>query len=206
MYIPKSHAESDVAVLYQFMQQHNFAILVSQQEGQLSATHLPFLLDTPRGVLIAHMARANPQWKSFESGQEVMVIFQGPHAYVSPSWYETHPSVPTWNYAIVHAYGVPRLMDNTEQLQRVLGRLVHQHEDPRVSPWEMNLPDDYRAKMMAAIVGFEIEITRLEGKYKLSQNRSDIDQENVIENLSHSEYALDIQTAELMRERRATRP
>jgi transcriptional regulator len=205
MYIPKSNAENDLAVLHQFMQNYNFATLVSQQDGQLTATHLPVLLDTTRGeygTLVAHMARANPQWKAFESGQEVMVIFQGPHAYVSPSFYEVHPSVPTWNYAIIHAYGVPRIIDDHDRLYDILGALVHRQEDPRRPSWEMNLPDDYMEKMMAAVVGFEIEITRMEGKYKLSQNRSDADQESVIDNLSQSEYALDIQTADLMRERR----
>jgi transcriptional regulator len=149
------------------------------------------------------MARANPQWKAFENGQEVMLIFQGPHAYVSPSFYEVHPSVPTWNYAIIHAYGNPRIIDDHERLHEMLGALVHRHEDLRRQPWEMNdLPDDYMNKMMAAVVGFEIEITRLEGKYKLSQNRSEADQQRVIDNLSQSDYALDVQTADLMRERR----
>jgi transcriptional regulator len=208
MYIPKSNLEDHLPVLQQFMQDYNFAILVSQQDGQLSATHLPVLLDTSRGeygVVIAHLARANPQWKSFENGQEVMVIFQGPHAYVSPTWYETHPSVPTWNYAIVHAYGLPHIVNDQNRLHEMLSALVHHHEDPRDPSWEMKLPDDYMSKMMASIVGFEIEITRLEGKYKLSQNRSETDQINVIENLSQSAYALDIETADLMRDRRAAR-
>src|SRR5258707_9890039 len=104
VYIPKSFAESDVSVLYQFMQANNFAALVTQQAGQIVASHIPFMIDTERGMLKAHLARANDQWKAFD-GSEAMVIFQGPHAYISPSWYETHPSVPTWNYAAAHVYG-----------------------------------------------------------------------------------------------------
>lgn len=199
MYIPKSYAENDLATLHQLIRDYNFATLVSQQDGQLCASHLPFLLDNTRGnygVLVAHLARANPQWKQF--GQEVMVIFQGPHAYISPSLYETHPSVPTWNYAVVHAYGIPRMVDDAERLHEMLASLVHNHESQRVPAWEMKLPEDYMDKMMQAIVGFEIEITRLEGKYKLSQNRSETDQHNVAENLSQSEDALDVQTGELM--------
>lgn len=205
MYIPKTNLEDDLPILQQFMRDYNFAILVSQQDGQLAATHLPVMLDTTRGqygTLIAHMARANPQWRSFERAQEVMVIFQGPHAYVSPSWYETHPSVPTWNYAIIHAYGVPRLIEDHQQTYDILEALVHNHQDGYTPTWDMNaLPADYMDKMMASIVAFEIEISRLEGKYKLSQNRSETDQENVIEHLSQSEHVLDNQTADLMRER-----
>ncbi len=195
MYIPKSNVEEDMSVLHQFMQDNNFAILVSQHEGQLTATHLPVLLDTTRGdygVVVA----------AFDRGQEVMVIFQGPHAYVSPSFYEVHPSVPTWNYAIVHAYGLPKIIDDHERLYTMLDKLVHRHEDLREPSWEMKLPDDYMNKMMAAVVGFEIEITRIEGKYKLSQNRTEADQQHVIDHLSQSDYALDGQTADLMRERR----
>ena len=206
MYIPKSNLETDLPTLHQFMRDYNFAILVSQHKGQLTATHLPFLLDTERGefgTLRAHLARANPQWKQFADGPEVMTIFQGPHAYISPSWYETHPSVPTWNYAAVHAYGVPKIVDDAAQLYAILEALVDNHESPRDPRWDMNLlPEDYLDKMMQSIVGFEIEITRLEGKYKLSQNRSDTDQQNVIEHLEESDHFLDVSTGELMSERR----
>jgi len=113
MYIPNSHRADDRAQLHGLMRQYNFATLVTQHEDAPFATHLPFLLDTERGAhgtLLAHLARANPQWRDFVAGREVLVIFQGPHAYISPSWYQVHPSVPTWNYAVVHAYGVPRII------------------------------------------------------------------------------------------------
>jgi transcriptional regulator len=200
MYIPKSFKSEDLAQLHGLMRQYNFAILATQHAGAPFASHLPFMLDSargPHGTLIAHMARANPQWRDFGSG-EVLVIFQGPHAYISPSWYEQHPSVPTWNYAAVHAYGVPRIVEDHAELRGMLGALVDTHEAGFAQPWRMDVPDDYLDKMMRAIVGFEIEITRLEGKLKLSQNRSEVDQHQVAEVLGQSENQLDLGVAEMM--------
>jgi transcriptional regulator len=202
MYIPKSFAETDTTILYQFMLDHNFAIFVTQGGGQMVATHLPFMLDAERGVLKAHLARANPQWKAFD-GSEALVIFQGAHAYVSPTWYETHPSVPTWNYATVHVYGVPQIVDDPAAVHATLSELVENHEHGRDPEWEMHLPDDYYAKMVQSIVVFEVPISRVEGKFKLSQNRSEADQTSVIAHLSESSYPLDVETAELAASRRA---
>ncbi len=201
MYIPKSNLETDPAVLYDFMREHNFATLITQHDSHIDATHLPVMIDTERGILKAHMARANDQWKSFD-GSEALVIFQGPHAYVSPTWYETHPSVPTWNYATVHVYGVPHVIDDDTAMRVMLRELVANHESGRDPEWTMNLPEDYLRKMMAAIVAFEMPIARIEGKYKLSQNRSEIDQDNVIEHLLGSPYPVEVETAELMAKRR----
>ncbi|HVU12572.1 MAG TPA: FMN-binding negative transcriptional regulator [Phototrophicaceae bacterium] len=201
MYIPKSNLEIDIAVLYAFMREHNFATLVTQHEGRLDATHLPVMIDSERGVIKAHLARANDQWKVFDGG-EALIIFQGPHAYVSPTWYETHPSVPTWNYATVHVYGVPRLIDDDATVRAMLRELVANHEHGRDPEWMMNLPEDYLHKMMAAIVAFELPIERIEGKYKLSQNRSEVDQDSVIEHLLGSPYPVEVETAELMASRR----
>ena len=201
MYIPKSFAETDAATLYQFMRANNFAALVSQHDGHMVATHLPLLVDSERGVLKAHLARANPQWKSFD-GREALVIFQGPHAYVSPSWYETHPSVPTWNYSTVHVYGAPRLIDDDAVIRATLRELVENHERGRRPEWEMALPDDYFETMLKAIVAFELPIERVEGKFKLSQNRSDVDQASVIAHLAESAYPSDVEAARLMAERR----
>src|SRR5690349_14035896 len=106
MYIPKSFAIEDAETLYQFMRAHNFATLVTQHDGHMTATSIPFMVDSERGVLKAHMARANDQWKQFD-GSEALVLFQWAHAYISPSWYEVHPSVPTWNYTAAHVYGAP---------------------------------------------------------------------------------------------------
>ena len=188
-------------MLHDLIRQFSFATLTTVQENVPFASHLPFLLDAergPHGTLLAHLARANPQWRDFDATSEALVIFQGPHAYISPSWYETHPSVPTWNYAVVHAYGVPRVVEDHATLRHILETLVDTHEAAFAQPWRMDLPHDYLDKMMRAVVGFEIEITRLEGKLKLSQNRSENDQYHVAEALGQSENPLDRGVAELM--------
>ena len=199
MYLPKSFQIEDLAELHAFMRAYSFATLVTQHQGAPFASHLPFLLDAergPHGTLLAHMARANPQWRDF--GGEALVIFQGPHAYISPSWYEAHPSVPTWNYAVVHAYGIPRIVEDHATLHHMLETLVDTREAAFAQPWRMDLPPDYLDKMMRAVVGFEIAITRLEGKLKLSQNRSEHDQHQVAEALGQSEDQLDRGVAEMM--------
>src|SRR5713226_7446015 len=200
MYIPKAFREDDINTLHAFIREYSFAALITQQDGVPFASHLPFLLDTergPYGILLAHMARANPQWHDFNSAQEVLVIFQGPHAYISPSWYEVELSVPTWNYAVVHAYGLPRLIEDREELYNLLKILIQTHEAQFEKPWPFQLSDDYLQKMMRGIVGFEIEITRLEGKFKLSQNRTETERENVIAALQESSDTFAV--AELMR-------
>ncbi len=203
MYIPQTFSQDDRDLLFDFMQQYNFAALVTQHAGQLTATHRPFYLDRSRGehgVLTAHMARANLQWQSFDSNQEVLMIFQGPHAYVTPSWYEPVPTnVPTWNMTIVHAYGYPRIIDDPAALYAMLNRLVEHHESHFEQPWEMQASEEYVRRRIGAIVGFEISITRLEGKFKLSQNRSETDQHRVIEALSPSADPNDPQVADMMR-------
>ena len=204
MYLPKSFQIEDIAELHAFMRAYSFATLVTQHEGVPFASHLPFLLDAaraPQGTLLAHMARANPQWRDFAAGGEALVIFQGPHAYISPSWYETHPSVPTWNYAVVHVYGIPRIVEDHATLHHMLETLVDTHEAAFAQPWRMDLPPDYLDKMMRAVVGFEINITRLEGKLKLSQNRSEHDQHQVAEALGQSENQLDLGVAGMMETR-----
>jgi len=182
MYIPTAFRAEDRAALYDLIDRHGFGTLVTVLDGTPFATHLPWLLDRARGVLLGHVARANPHWKTLDGTAEALVIFQGPHAYVSPSWYTVAPAVPTWNYAAVHIYGVPRLLDETELLD-LLGRLVSQYESGRERPWMMDLPDDYQSKMLRAIVGFEVPISRIEGKFKLNQNRSAEDRAGVIEAL-----------------------
>jgi transcriptional regulator len=201
VYIPAHFREDDVALLHDVIRNYSFATLVTLHEQQPFASHLPFLLDAergPHGTLRGHLARANPQWQSFDTEQEALVLFEGPHAYISPSWYETHPSVPTWNYIAVHAYGVPRLVDDTT-LYTLLQDLVHTYEAGRAAPWKLDLPDDYLQKMMRAIVGFEIEITRLEGKFKLSQNRPQGDREHVIAALCETTDPLQVELAAWMR-------
>jgi transcriptional regulator len=203
MYIPAANRVEEKETLHDLIRQYSFGTLVTSHEGAPFATHLPFLLDAdsgPHGTLRAHLARANPQWQQFREGQEALAIFQGPHAYISPAWYETHPSVPTWNYAVVHAYGVPRLLDDAE-LYRTLQDTVAQYESPREAPWEFaSLTDEYVQKMMRGIVGVEIPIARLEGKYKLSQNRPQSEQERVIAALIETADPLGVETAAWMRQ------
>lgn len=203
MYIPKLNQENDLATLQAFMMAHNFAVLVNHHDGQLDATHLPLMLDKTHGdygTLIGHLARANKQWKSFGE-DEVMVIFNGPHAYISPIWYDNHPSVPTWNYATVHAYGVPAIIDEQGAIDNILGDLVKNHEKHRDPEWEMDLPDDTMNSLRKAIVAFEIPISRLEGKFKLSQNKTNAEIQNVAEELSKSNYSEEVATGELMMKR-----
>ena len=199
MYIPKHFREDDLKTLHELMRAYSFATLITHHEGVPYATHLPFILDTQRGqygTLLAHMARANPQWHDFNSEQEVLVTFQGPHAYISPSWYEVELSVPTWNYAAIHAYGIPNIIEDGEELYRLLKVLIETHESQFENPWPFRLPDDYLQKMMRGIVAFEIEITRLEGKFKMSQNRTESERENVVTALQVSPDTMAV--AELM--------
>jgi transcriptional regulator len=182
MYIPTHFRADDRAALYDLIERHSFATLVTLLDGAPFATHLPMLLDRERGVLLGHVARANPHRRALDGGAEALLIFQGPHAYVSPSWYATAPAVPTWNYAAVHVYGVPRLLDDAALLD-LLKRLVSKYESGRERPWTMDLPPDYQRKMVQAVVGFEVPMARVEGKFKLNQNRSAEDRAGVIEAL-----------------------
>jgi transcriptional regulator len=209
VYIPKWFRETNQAALHDLMRANSFATLISQHDGAPYASHVPILLQAdagPHGTLVGHMARANAQWRDFAPEQEVLTIFQGPHAYVSPSWYETELSVPTWNYAVVHAYGTPRVIEDHAALYDILKATVAMYEAPFEQPWPFDLPEDFVDKMMRAIVGFAIPITRLEGKYKLSQNRPLADQQRVVEALYQQGDALSTGTAALMRPRMAASP
>jgi transcriptional regulator len=187
MYIPPFTSVTDPALLHELMRRFSFATLVATHEGRPVATHLPFLVYPEvgeLGTLVAHMARANPQWHEFADGNEALVIFQGPHTYISPSWYEEEVSVPTWNYAVAHAYGVPRIITEAGRVREALRALVDTHEGEFDEPWTMDLPEEYLQRQLRAIVAFEMPITRLEGKFKLSQNRSAEDQRRVRDQLA----------------------
>jgi transcriptional regulator len=204
MYLPPAFREDDLGTLHAFVQQYSFATLITQHDGVPFASHLPMLLQpqaSPYGTLIGHMARANPQWQDFATGQETLVIFQGPHAYVSPSWYAVHPSVPTWNYAVVHAYGTPQVITDRVALYDILQELVQTFEAPSATPWALAVPDEYLQSMMQGIVGFRMAISRLQGKYKLSQNRSPEDQRRVTVALQAQGDALSTGVAALMEQR-----
>ncbi len=188
MYVPPHFRIDDPAMLASFMRRNAFATLVSVQDGAPFATHLPLLVDGEGETLrlIGHMARANPQWRGF-ADQDVLAIFAGPHAYVSPSWYANPKSVPTWNYATVHVYGRASAIDDRAQVYDVLQRLTEREERTAAAPWRIeSLPDDYVANMMEGIVAFTIVPSRVEGKYKLSQNRPREDRERVTRELAGS--------------------
>lgn len=185
MYVPAAFAETDTARLHEFMERHSFAVLTSYGGDGLVASHLPLLFDAepgPHGQLLGHMARANPQWRQVEG--EVMAIFAGPHAYVSPSWYEEGGTVPTWNYVAVHAYGTFHVVENREDILAILRRSVLTYEGPKSLPWVFDESASHVETMLKAIVGFRIEITRLEGKWKLSQNHPEERRQRVIRALT----------------------
>ncbi|RYX83030.1 FMN-binding negative transcriptional regulator [bacterium] len=184
MYQPKSFVLEDSELIGRLISENSFAALVSNGEGGLEASHLPFEWDAESQTLISHMARANKQWRNFDE-REVLVIFSGPHGYISPSWYETELAVPTWNYVVVHAYGVPRIIEDDEQVEALLTRLIDKYESTRNPRWRLEAPADWQQNLRKAIVGFEMKVTRLEAKAKLSQNRPRADIEGVIGALEH---------------------
>ncbi len=179
MYLPAHFEESRTELLHDLIVRHPLGVLVTHGNGGLDANHLPFALDSAagaHGVLHAHVARNNPVWQEIVDGDEVLVVFRGGDAYVSPQWYpskhETHRQVPTWNYRVVHAHGRARIRDDERYVRGLVARLTRAHEAPQPVPWKMgDAPRDFIDSMLKAIVGIEIEVTRLVGKFKLSQNK-----------------------------------
>jgi transcriptional regulator len=202
MYIPIAFRVEDDLKLATFMQHHSFATLVTDDGAAPFASHLPMLWHQEggsHGTLVAHMARPNPQWQHFASGREALVIFQGPHSYISPSWYQAELAVPTWNYAVVHAYGVPKIISEHERILGLLREMVSVYESAFEKPWPGELPKDFRDKLIQGIVAFEIPITRLEGKFKLGQNRPPEDLRGVVQALSRAADSDSRSLAEMMR-------
>jgi len=180
MYIPPHFKVDDLAAAHELIERHPFGTLIVGLDGRLEATHLPFLLDRSKGAngaLRAHMARANPAWRAFETGAEALAIFLGPEGYISPDWYDSAQQVPTWNYVAVHAYGVPRVLDD-DGAARLVDALSERHEAALLPkpPWtSAKLDPEFFAKLRRAIVAFEIGVTRVEMKAKLSQNKTAAD-------------------------------
>lgn len=206
VYIPSHFAEPRREVLADFIRDHNFGILVTAGAGGMIASHIPFLYDAgdgPQGTLWAHLARGNQQLKDLGAGQEALAIFEGPHGYITPRWYATHPAVPTWNYSIVHAYGTAEPIEDVAELERLVARLAEHHEAGAETPWRLaDQPEKYRQGMLRGISGFAIRVTRLEGKFKLSQNRDATDRARVIAGL-RTEGSTEL--ADLMAKREAER-
>lgn len=184
MYVPRHFSQDDTAVAHDLIRTNVFATLVTEISGRLDATHVPVVLDAERGTLGSlrfHLARANPTSKALADKREVLMVFTGPHTYISPDWYANENLVPTWNYAVVHAYGTPRTVDETE-LRNLLDDITATQENGLAKkPWTTNkMPSDLVGKLCKAIVGFELPITELQGKWKLNQNRGSDDRAGVV--------------------------
>jgi len=204
VYLPPAFTETRREVLIAHIERYDFGLLVSHGDEGLVASHVPFLVDRDGEVLHlhAHLARPNPQVAQLGRSGEVLAIFHGPHTYISPNWYDSGPAVPTWNYVDVHAYGPVRLVDDRDWLRGFLRRLSERHEAQSPAPWRMDeLPETYLQSMVQGIVGLDITVTRLEGKYKLSQNRPAIDRPRVIAALEARGDPDARAVARLMRER-----
>lgn len=188
MYIPASFKEDRPDRLHDLIAKYPLGLLVTHGACGLEASPIPFLIyadEGEQGVLRAHLAKANPHWKSLSGQSECLVVFQGPDGYVTPSWYpskeENHKAVPTWNYATVQVRGIPKVTEDAAWLRRQLDDLTSSHEKLRPEPWSVSdAPTDYIVSQMKAIVGIEIPISRIEGKWKVSQNKSDADRQGVI--------------------------
>lgn len=209
MYIPQHFEEHDVVVLQALVRSHPLGTWVTEAKGHLVVNHIPFILDSTRGpcgTLVGHVARANAVWRDASRHVESVVVFQGPQAYITPSWYpaknEHGKVVPTWNYVVVHAHGIPVVIDDSAWLRRHVEELTRVHESRRDAPWHVSdAPSNYVDALLGAIVGIEIPIARLVGKWKASQNRPVSDRQGVITGLQGSSDPESQQMARLVQER-----
>ena len=207
MYVPQHFAETDPTTLHALIRAHPLGTWVTAGDDGLVANHVPFLLDPARGeqgTLIAHVARANPIWRTFSATTPSLVVFQGAESYVSPSFYPSKQAhgkvVPTWNYAVVHAYGMPRAIEDRDWLRKHLGALVSVHESHEAMPWKIaDAPADFIDGLLRLIVGIEIPLARLVGKWKVSQNRPEADKAGVVAGLAARDDARSNAMAELVR-------
>ena len=214
MYQPPHFREDRLEVLHALMRAHPLGLLVSGGPGGLMANPVPFLLHadmSERGTLHCHVSRANPHWRELQTVAECLVVFQGPQRYITPSWYETKRAtgkvVPTWNYATVHAWGRPRVIEDTEWLRANVEALTRAHEGPRPTPWAVDdAPPEFVAAQLRGIVGIEIPIDRIEGKWKVSQNRTDADRAGVVAGLGDEDRKESAVMAALVAERMKKSP
>lgn len=191
MYVPKHHEETDISVLHSLVQTHPLATWITQGYGELIVNHIPFFLDSTRGdlgTLVGHVARANRVWQSFSTTVHSVLVFQGAETYITPSWYPSKQkdgkAVPTWNYAVVHAHGLPRVIEDRERLLQLLSQLTDVHESEQALPWKVSdAPQEFSDRLLQAIVGIEIPIEKLVGKWKVSQNRPASDKLGIVAGL-----------------------
>ena len=183
MYLPKHYAVADRQQLHDFIKGNGFGILFSGNGPEPVASHLPFILDESsgeQGTLLSHMAGANRQWRHAD-GQQVLTVFQGPHTYVSPTWYQDPETVPTWNYVAVHVYGILKVVQDQERIQNILARFTDYYEASLPQPWQAEFTSEYAQQMVKRIVAFEIEIDKMQGKWKLNQNHPEERRRRVVD-------------------------
>jgi len=202
MYIPKGFEVEDLPTLHDFMERNSFAVLFGTLDGAPFATHLPLLVDRdrgPNGTIVGHVARANPHGGIFDAKTPALAIFTGPHAYVSPSWYNRPNVVPTWLYTAVHAYGTPRATEDQNVVHALLERMVKLYESGFERPWQLSSqPASYLDTMRRGVIAFEMPIERVEGKYKLNQIKNEADRRGTIAGLQSTDDAMAHEVADLM--------
>ena len=202
VYLPPAFAARDDDAVAQVIREYPFATLITPTAGEPQITHLPLLrhaMPEPHGVLIGHVARANPHWRHL-GDRASLAIFHGPHAYVSPSWYgEPAAMVPTWNYVVVHVHGDVELVDDPAGTLATVRELTQRFEGPRPAPWHLQLEGARLDAMIGAIVAFRMNVTRVDAKFKLSQNRSGADQARVVAALATEDHAEALATAKWMK-------
>lgn len=211
MYVPAHFKEDRIDVLHDAIRTYGFGTLVTAGDEGLEASHLPLLLETapaPFGTIMGHLARANPQWQRVKPGTEALAIFLGPNTYITPSWYPTKQQsgkvVPTWNYLAIHAYGTLSFFDDADELRAHVSKMTDTHEGPRDAPWALSdAPASFVDQMLRAIIGFRLHITRLEGKWKMSQNRPAQDVSGVLDGLAREDGEGHREVADIVAKRQA---
>lgn len=205
MYLPELFRVEDVPQMHALMRARPFAALVSAGSSGLFASHLPTVLrdDGRYGLVECHLARANPHWRELAGGGQTLMIFQGAEGYITPNWYPSKAEggkvVPTWNFAVVHAYGRPEVVTDADWLRRHVAELTAQQEKDEPRPWAVSdAPESFVSAMLRGIVGFRVSITRLEGKWKMSQNRTPQDCEGIVKGLAQRDRGDDREIAELV--------
>ncbi|MEE9423968.1 MAG: FMN-binding negative transcriptional regulator [Methylococcales bacterium] len=199
MYIPEQFAEKDFEKITGLVKNNPFGMLISEHNGSPCIVHLPFLFEPnvgSHGKLVGHMAKDNPQWKSLIEDKSVVVVFNGAHGYISPTLYST-PGVPTWNYAVAHLHGKPTVIEDPAGIENILEKLTTCFESNLPNPWKFSFPVN-KSKLLQMIVGFEINIQKIEGKFKLSQNKTPQERQNIINELSESSSSDDLELSKFM--------
>jgi transcriptional regulator len=200
VYTPETFESPNHALTLELIRRYEFAMLLTADNDECFATHIPFILEDEgrkEARILAHMARKNPQWKTLDPARKLTIVFQGPHSYISPRWYQADDgeNVPTWNYAAVHVHGYPHVIEDEGTSFGFIQKLIQRHEDN----WRVELPSAKIRAMLKEVVAFEIRDLSFEAKFKMSQNRPEVDQRSVIKNLSLSPSPMERDTANLMR-------